>query len=133
MGIAINSIANRDKLPATRFDLAGDSVSGTITAADLVADTINPGSADVLVLTIDDREKVWARSAQMREAIADAVDAAGAESIDVGDDITITYVEDKVLRNGRVMKVYRVVYAPSGPIGAGTLADFSADTFGGES
>jgi hypothetical protein len=133
MGIAINSIANRDKLPATRFDLAGDSVSGTITAADLVADTINPGSADVLVLTIDDREKVWARSAQMREAIADAVDAAGAESIDVGDDITITYVEDKVLRNGRVMKVYQVVYAPSGPIGAGTLADFSADTFGGKS
>ena len=132
MGIAISSISNRDKMPATKFDVIGDSVSGTITAADLVADTINPGSPDVLVVTIDDREKVWARSAQMREAIADAVDAAGAESIDVGDDIAISYVADKELRNGRTMKVYKVTYASAKPIGAGTLADFSADAFGGE-
>jgi hypothetical protein len=132
MAIQVSSITSRDKVPATKFDVIGDSVSGTITAADLVADTINPGSADVMVLTIGDREKVWARSAQMREAIADAVESAGADSIDIGDDITITYVEDKVLRNGRTMKVYRVAYESAPPIGVGTLADFSADAFGGD-
>ena len=43
-------------------------------------------------LTIDGTRKVWARSAQMREAIADAVDAAGADALNVGDDITLEVV-----------------------------------------
>jgi hypothetical protein len=109
MGINIKGlVANRAK--SVKFEAPGDFGEGRITAADMVDDPNDASRPQVLVITLVDEEdverKLWARSAQMLEAIDEACDKSGSDGIEIGDWLKVTYVADKALRNGRTMKVY---------------------------
>lgn len=110
MAIDIKGLAaDRAKSTNVKFTTVGDFGEGQIRATEMVDDP-NDGTAQILVITLVDEagteRKLWARSAQMLEAISDAVDRASADGLDIGDWIKVTYISDQTLRSGRVMKVY---------------------------
>jgi hypothetical protein len=108
-----------------KFEKIGDTVDGTIVGPpELIADTFNEGKK-VLAFTLDTEDserKVYARS-QMLRAIGQAVVDAGADSIDEGGALRITYSTDRALNNGRSMKVYTADYVPPSPMGTADLGE----------
>ena len=110
MGINIKGMV-KEKSRSVKFETLGDSGEGQISAAEMVDDPNGADKGQVLVITLTDEaggeRKLWARSTQMLEAIDGALEASGSDGIEIGDWLKVTYVSDKMLRSGRVMKVYK--------------------------
>jgi len=109
MGINIKGLV-ADRAKSVKFEAISDFGEGRITAAEMVDDPNEPSKPQVLVITLVDEadveRKLWARPPQMLEAISEACDKSGADGIEIGDWLKVTYVADKALRSGRVMKLY---------------------------
>ncbi|MCB9408085.1 hypothetical protein [Mycolicibacterium sp.] len=111
MGINFKALAGT---PTAKFEVYGDSVEGTVEAAEMVDDTNNPGrQVPVVTLAGDDggKHKLWVRS-QMVDAVNAALDKAGESDLEVGARLKVEYVEDRTLRSGRTMKVYAAEVTP---------------------
>jgi hypothetical protein len=115
MGINIKGLV-ADRAKSVKFEAPGDFGEGRVAAAEMVDDPNNTTDSQILVITLFDDDgaerKLWARSAQMLEAIDEACDKSGSDGIEIGDWLKVTYVSDKVLRNGRTMKVYAAEHMP---------------------
>lgn len=126
MAIDIKGLVS-DRAKSVKFEAIGDFGEGRITAAEMVDNPNDPNAEQVLVITLVDEEqierKLWARSQQMLQAISEACDKSGSDGIEIGDWIKVTYISDKALRSGRVMKVYAAQHTP------GNGADFGQETF----
>jgi hypothetical protein len=115
MGMNIKGlVANQAK--SVKFEVPGDFGEGRITAAEMVDDPNDATRPQVPVITLVDEadveRKLWARSQQMLEAIDEACDKSGSDGIDVGDWLKVNYVADKVLKSGRIMKLYVASHTP---------------------
>jgi hypothetical protein len=125
----LSTFNSKTAVAAVRFENVGDNAHGVIVGEpELVDDAHNPGGRPVLVVTLDsgkgEPQKLWARSAQMLEQIASAVQTAGVQGIEAGGELTVIYREDRTLRSGRVMKVYGAEYQPPARAGgANNVAD----------
>lgn len=105
MGINFKALAG---IPSAKFETFGDFVEGTVESAEMVDDANNPGKQVPVITLVDEdggKRKLWVRS-QMVDAINAALDKAGVTDLEVGAWLKATYVEDRVLRSGRTMKVY---------------------------
>jgi len=109
-----------------KFDVIGDAADGIIVGQpQLIEDSFNPGEK-VLHVNLDTGDEceraLYARN-QMARAIGEAVLAAGVDEIEEGGALRVTYTEDRVLRNGRTMKVYRADYVEPQPMGTAEFGD----------
>lgn len=129
MSVNVNAFFDPDRGEAMKFENVGDSLAGLILDVSLIDDQHNAGK-EVLKLKISTDDgavrDLYVRSAGQKDAIGQAVVDAGAEAIDVGGQISITYVGDKVLKNGREMKLYTATYEVPQPIG---VASFGEEAF----
>lgn len=113
MSVDISAFFDPNRGEAVKFDQIGDGVAGIIIDVQLIDDQHNPGKQVLLVkISTDDgaTRDLYVRSAGQRDAIGQAVIDAEATAIDVGGRLAITYVGDKVLRNGKTMKLYAAKY-----------------------
>jgi hypothetical protein len=117
--------------PAARFDTIGDTASGTITALDTqqVRDFAtgnprtypdgNPIMQIVATLNGDDGEnfRIFFKPA-IREAVRNAVTAAGADGLEVGGKLAVRYTSDEPVVSGtgfNPKKLYQAKYEPPAP------------------
>ena len=113
---------------AFRFDNPGDTIDGDIVETQLIDDQYNVGGKPVLVLTIatnDGDRKLFVRG-QMSRAVGEAVKSAGANGIDEGSTVRVTFTGTRELNGGRTMKLYEAEYVPPQPIGSAVLSDVEA-------
>ena len=113
MSIDISAFFDPNHGDAVKFDAIGDGVAGIIIDCQLIDDIHNPGK-QVLVVKISTDDDVvkdlYVRSAGQRDAVGQAVIDAGCTAIDIGGYLSIEYVSDKILRNGKSMKIYSAKY-----------------------
>ncbi len=125
MSVNVSNFFSPDRGQVARFDSVGDTVAGTVVDVELVEDKFNPGR-EVLKLKLSKGGVItdlYVRSAGQKEAVGEAVTAAGTSALDAGGELSISYVGDKALSGGRSMKVYRATYAVPAPIGDAELGD----------
>lgn len=116
MTINVKSLV-ADRSTNIKFEQHGDAGEGRVNAAEMVDDLSDSSKPQFPVFTLCGEDavdrKLWARSTQMLEAIAEAVARSGADGIEIGDWLKVVYVDDKVLRSGRTMKVYAAEHTPA--------------------
>ena len=116
---------HQPKADAFKFDAIGDEIDGVISQPPaVVPDKFNEGRT-VLSLTLDTADgeaSLYARSGLL-DAIVAAVKAAGVDEIDQGGALRAKYTDDRVLRSGYTMKVYKAEYVPPQPMGTAELGD----------
>jgi len=115
MTINIKSlVADRSKL--IKFEAPGDVGEGRVIASEMFDDD-DSKKPQFPIFTLADEDdverKLWARSQQMLEVLSEAVARSGADGIEIGDWIKVTYISDKALRSGRSMKVYAAEHTPA--------------------
>lgn len=125
MSVSINAFYDPDRGEAVRFENIGDGISGVILDVALIDDQHNAGKQLLTVKISQDGDvrDLYVRSAGQKEAIGQAVMDAGTEAIDVGGRLSISYVGDKLLKNGRQMKLYSATYEVPPPIGTASFGD----------
>ena len=126
MSVQINTFFSPDRGDTAKFANVGDAVAGVVTDVQLVPDTFNPGREVLLVKLGDEHGTVkalYVRSPGQREAVGEAVMAAGSNALDVGGRLKVSYVGDKPLSGGKSMKVYSATYTAPQPIGTAELGD----------
>lgn len=116
MSINIKSLV-ADRSKNIKFEAIGDFGEGRVTIAELVDDPNDATKPKFPVFTLTDEDdvdrKLWGRSAQMLEAIAEACEKSGSDGIEIGDWLKVSYVDEKVLRSGRTMKIYAAEHTPA--------------------
>lgn len=111
---------------AMEFPVLGDFIDGTLLDFEEVPDQFKPGhnvhiaKLSVIAcringvdLDVDDEatvKDVYLRSPGLRDAVGEAAVAAGVTALELGARLRIEYVDNKALRNGKSMKVYRGSY-----------------------
>lgn len=114
MSVDVSAFFDPNRGDAAKFEVFGDSVSGTIVDAELIDDQNNIGK-QVLVIKISDADAIkslYARPPGMKDAIGQAVLDAGVNAVEPGGHLTVTYTGDKPLRSGKAMKLYSAEYKP---------------------
>ena len=116
---------HQPKADAFKFENVGDDADGVIAQEpELTTDKFNADRPMMVVrLSTDNGVRALFARNQMLDAIGEAVTAAGVEEIAEGGALRVVYVEDRVLRNGRTMKVYKADYAPPPPMGIAELGE----------
>ena len=124
-----------DQAPVAKFDKPGDTLSGVIVKSEWQHDKY--GSEQIPAITLrldkptadgDEHAVIFARSKQMQREIGKKAQRAGATDEEIGNWLSVTYVEDRECSNGE-MKWYAAEYKlanPSdedGPLGRGLLGD----------
>jgi hypothetical protein len=124
--------------PVASFENPGDSYAGAIVKAEERQDKYGDDAIAALTLQLDapsddgdEYAVLFVRSKQMQRAVGKAAHRAGAEEVEVGDWIRVTFVENRECSNGE-MKWYEAEYKPSapsadGPLGSGELGETASD------
>lgn len=123
-----------EKSEALKFPTLGTTHRGTISKEPKVIETEDkfgknggrPVQKLLVTLTIEGTEYALWVQGQMRQAIKEAIDAAG-RGLAVGGVLAVKYAEDKDTGKPQPMKVYRAKYEPPAPAAAPDVDDF----FGG--
>ena len=125
---------HQPKADAFKFDTIGDEIDGLISQPPaVVADKFNEGRT-ILALTVDTANgamSLYARTGLL-DAIVEAVKAAGVDEIDQGGALRVEYIDDRLLRNGYTMKIYRAEYVPPPSMGTAELGDTEVDVWTGK-
>jgi hypothetical protein len=110
---------------AFKFETKGDTLDGLVSRPPAaMPDKFNAGKT-MLSLMLDTADNEWWLPArgQLLDAIVEAVRAAGVDEIDQGGALRVEYIDDRLLRNGYTMKIYRAEYVPPPSMGVGVLGD----------
>lgn len=116
MSVDVSAFFDPNRGDAAKFEVFGDSVTGTVVDAEMVDDQNNVGK-QVLVIKVSETitgavKSLYVRPPGMKDALGQAVVDAGANAIEVGGHLTVTYTADKPLRSGKAMKLYSSEYKP---------------------
>ncbi|MBU3749823.1 MAG: hypothetical protein FGM52_05130 [Mycobacterium sp.] len=139
-----------DFAPIFKFNNPGDSISGVIveepttmplTAFKSTEPKIGPDGKPVMQVLIvvaseqcqnehhDGRWRVFIDKPLMKDAVRQAVRTAGAPTLELGGEVTISFTGWRELGSGQA-KAFTVAYAaPDGPIGSGELGE-TGDAWG---
>jgi hypothetical protein len=133
-----------DNAPVTQFDDPGDAYSGAIVKWEWADDKYAaPKKIPAITLQLDkptadgdDYAVIRARSEQMQRVIGTAAKRAGATDQEIGNWLSVTFVEERETGSGTSFKFYEAEYKladpPNGdgpldddgsPLGTGELGD----------
>ena len=132
-----------DNAPVTQFDDPGDAYSGAIVKWEWADKYAAPKKIPAITLQLDkptadgdDYAVIRARSEQMQRVIGKAAKRAGATDQEIGNWLSVTFVEERETGSGTPFKFYEAEYKladpPNGdgpldddgsPLGTGELGD----------
>ena len=111
-----------DDAPVLKFDKPPITHSGTVVKAERVDDKYAPDQIPAFTLRLDkptdDGDKcgvILRRSELMQRMIGKAVRRTGRSTVEVGDWLSVTFVEQRESSGGDNYKFYEVEYRPGDP------------------